>query len=191
MSARDKFFGEVRVHLFHGALRAPQVDGMNAILDAWDKLFPGADPRWVAYSLGTTYRETATQMQPIDEFGHGRGHAYGIVDPATHQRYYGRGFVQLTWKTNYEKLTDRLRHAGVLTADESLVTNPELAKRLDVASAVMIYGMVEGIFSGKKLATYFAGDHEDWTGARHIINGTDVAKLVASYALAFYHALET
>jgi hypothetical protein len=35
-------------------------------------------------------------MQPIEEYGKGRGMPYGKPDPTTGQVYYGRGFVQLT-----------------------------------------------------------------------------------------------
>ncbi|MBE3951934.1 hypothetical protein HJ144_09510 [Vibrio parahaemolyticus] len=44
-------------------------------------------------------------MQPVEEYGKGVGHEYGIPDPITGQTYYGRGDVQVTWKYNYERLS--------------------------------------------------------------------------------------
>src|ERR1044071_1113225 len=106
---REAFFAAVRHAPFDGRLSQLQVDGMNAILDAWEQRFsqssssavgrppPGTgDRRWLAYMLATTFHETARTMQPIREFGRGRGTRYGTT-------YYGRGFVQLTWEANYRK----------------------------------------------------------------------------------------
>jgi len=36
------------------------------------------------------------EMQPIEEYGKGKGMKYGSPDPETGQTYYGRGFVQTT-----------------------------------------------------------------------------------------------
>ena len=42
-------------------------------------------------------------MWPIEEYGKGAGKSYGQPDPDTGETYYGRGFVQLTWRENYAK----------------------------------------------------------------------------------------
>jgi hypothetical protein len=89
---RDIFFDCVRQDPFPGALNQGQVDGMNAILDAWESAFPDGDLRWCAYSLATTYHETSATMQPIEEYGKGQDYSYGKEDPETKQTYYGRGF---------------------------------------------------------------------------------------------------
>jgi hypothetical protein len=75
--------------------------------------------RNIAYQLATTYHEAGHTFQPIAEFGKGRGHPYGVPDPATNQTYYGRGDVQLTWKRNYELFGQNL---GL-----DLVNQPDLA----------------------------------------------------------------
>ena len=179
--ARDVFFPEVRATVFRGALNQSQVDGVNAILDGWEKQYPAGDPRWLAYELGTTYHETAMTMQPISEWGKGAGRPYGHPDPVTRKVYYGRGFVQLTWKTNYAAMSK--------VVDEDLVENPDLALEPAIAAKIMFYGMEHGSFTGRGLPTYFTATGADWLNARRIINGTDCAAQIAVYAKEFNAAL--
>ena len=44
-------------------------------------------------------------MQPIEEYGKGKGRPYGIKDRETGETYFGRGYVQLTWRENYARQT--------------------------------------------------------------------------------------
>lgn len=97
-------------------------------------------------------------------------------------RYRGRGLVQITWKRNYRLFGDLL---GV-----DLVTQPELARDWDVATRIMVNGMVEGLFTGKSLSDYITGDQTDFVGARRIINGTDRAEVIADYAQQFLELLQ-
>lgn len=175
------FFASVRADLFSNHLTQPQVDGMKGMADAWNVLFPLESVHEFAYCLATAYHETGRAMQPIEEVGKGRDHSYGIADPVTHQIYYGRGFVQLTWKVNYQKM------ATLLNVD--LVNKPELALTVPVASDVMFKGMTLGTFTGKKLSDYFNANGEDPTNARRIINGTDRAADIADYYDDFMAAL--
>lgn len=183
------FFNEVRDHVFGNSMYQGQVDGCTTILNAWGKHAPASDPRFIAYSLATTFHETARSMAPVRELGQGRGRAYG--DPAGKYRqvYYGRGYVQLTWERNYELATRNLVKHGVVGGDVDLVRNPDLAMHPDIAAGVLVFGMLEGWFTGRKLVDYFAGTRSDWIDARVIINGHDRAALIAGYALTFYHAL--
>lgn len=184
------FFNEVRDHVFGKTMYQGQVDGCEAILDAWGKHAPNSDPRFIAYSLATAYHETARSMAPIRELGQGRGRAYGNPVPPYNQVYYGRGYVQLTWKRNYANATRSLVRHNVVGSDVDLVRNPDLAMRPDIASGILVFGMLEGWFTGRKLVDYFSGTRSDWVDARVIINGHDRAALIASYGLAFYHALQ-
>src|SRR5262245_53527760 len=105
---RTAFFDSVRGSLFGGHMSQDQVDGMNAILFAWEAQRKADDIRWLAYMLATTFHETAQTMQPIEEYGKGAGHDYGEPDPVTGECYYGRGFVQLTWGDNYKRADEEL-----------------------------------------------------------------------------------
>lgn len=164
---RRFFFDSVRP-LFGGSLRQSQVDGMNAILDGWERRAPDGDRRWLAYMLATAFHETARTMQPVRE-------AYWLSEQwrRTHLRYYpyyGRGYVQLTWRENYAR-------AGTYVGAD-LVGNPDLAMNAAHAAIIMFAGMEEGWFRGDRhgrqtLARYFNRTVNDPVGAREIINGRE------------------
>lgn len=182
-SDRHAFFEEVRRTVFHGHLNQGQVDGINGILDYWERRFHGpAYLDQLSYVLGTTWWETGKTMRPVPESGRGRGHRYGAPDPETGQAYYGRGYVQLTWKENYAKLS-----RVVL---EDLVHDPDRAMEPAIAAKVLVEGMLRGLFTGKRLGSYFTASKKDWLGARRIVNGTDRAAEIAAVAQPFFAALE-
>lgn len=167
-----------------GSLTQGQVDGFNALLSAMSA-WPVS---WVAYGLATAYHETAHTMQPIKEMG---GDAYfkrrydiqgekpglarrlGNVTPGDGVRYAGRGYVQITGRSNYAKF--------------GIADKPDEALKPDVAARIMVEGMTTGAFTGKKNADYLPGDY---VNARRIINGTDKAHQIAGYARSFEDALE-
>jgi hypothetical protein len=165
---RKIFFDNVRDSLFSGVMNQDQVDGQNAILSVWEKYVGDkGDKRWLAYMLATTYHETSQEMQPIEENGLGEGYEYGKQDPETGQTYYGRGFVQLTWRDNYARAD---RELGL--ADEaSCEWNADNALVPWIAARIMYQGMAEGWFRSDKLADYFNDVDDDPFGARDIING--------------------
>lgn len=177
---RKVFFDEVRESLFRGRMAQHQVDGINTILDEWNDA--GFNNRqWLAYILATAFHETAFTMKPLAEYGRGRGKKYGEKDPQTGHAYYGRGFVQLTWRENYERAS---RHLGV-----DFVRNPDGVMQPDFAAYILIHGMAEGWFTGKELADYINERQRDYWNARRIVNGTDRAGAIADYALRFDAAI--
>lgn len=177
---RKAFFDAVRKTLFGGHLKQSQVDGLSIILDACAGI---SDPRQAAYILATAFHETARTMQPIREYGRGRGRPYGRADSETGNRFYGRGFVQLTWKANYARVGEEI---GV-----DLVHFPDKAMEPAIAARVLVEGMSLGWFTGKKLSDYFGGKKAQWKNARRIVNGMDRASLIAGYATKFHSALRT
>lgn len=185
---RAKFFAAVRSPLFAGKMSEKQVQGVDAILDEAERR--GTPLAHLAYMLATAFLETAKTMQPIAEYGKGAGRKYGVKG-----RYgqvpYGRGYVQLTWDSNYERADKELGLKGALLRDFNL------AMRQDIAAKIMFVGMTEGWFTGKKLADYertlLTSPPQlgmDYVGARRIINGTDKAKAIAGHALVFEKALK-
>jgi hypothetical protein len=197
---RTFFFDQLHDKLYAGGLRQSQVDGHNAVLDAWEATMAAGDDRWLAYMLGTAYHETAMTLQPVretlavsDEQAAARlesawtkGKLPWVKTPywrqdANGKYWFGRGLVQLTFENNYKNL-------GTLIG-EDLVADPDKALDMAVAIKVMFTGMTQGSFTGKKLAAYFHDDVQDWPGARQIINGTESAALVADNARAYYAAL--
>lgn len=192
MLNRDTFFAYARKAPFGGRLTEAQVEGTAAILDAWEELAAPADHlKQLAYVLATAFHETGGKMQPVRE-GFAKsdsaarkilsGRAYVKADPKTGHSYYGRGLVQLTWSTNYRRVGERL---GV-----DLYRNPDLALDLKMSAKILVIGMIEGIFTGKRLTDYFSGGIADSVAARRIINGTDKKDLIAGYYNQFLGALD-
>lgn len=184
---RAIFFSKAQELL--GDLSLGQHIGFDTILDEWEKNYSHNDLRWLAYILATAYHETAFTMQPIAEYGKGRTRRYGMkikqnggVYTMPNKLYYGRGFVQLTWYENYEKVGKLL---GI-----PLLKNPELALSLPIATVIIIQGMIDGWFSAKRLQQYFNETREDWLHARKIVNNMDRAEIIAEYAQKMYSALQ-
>ena len=143
--------------------------------------------RYLAYLLATVYHETAfvknrklyRNMAPVEEVGRGSGRRYG--KPGSNGKiFYGRGHIQLTWEDNYIKVGNLI---GV-----DLYNNPELALDENISSEIAIKGMLYGWFTGRKLSD-FLNTKLDYVNARRIINGTDKASIIASYASIFEKCL--
>mgnify|MGYP001584240980 CR=1 FL=1 len=186
MIDKQKFFNTVKTNFNIKHLTKSQVAGIDAILDHWE-ISTYTDLRWLAYMLATVFHETARTMQPIEEYGKGKGKKYGEPDPITKKVYYGRGYVQLTWKANYYTM------GKILQID--LVNKPELALDIPIAIKIMFEGMttsasMRGDFTGKCLEQFFNNTTEDWINARKIINGLDCAKLIAEYGKKFLTCLQ-
>lgn len=175
---RKAFFSGIRSGPFPGKLTAGQVGGINAILDEWERR-KLKDLRWLADMLGTTKWETVHTMQPIKERDN---KARTYLRSKKYWPWIGRGYVQITWERNYRRFRDRvLKLFGV-----DIVADMDAAMRPDVAAFIMFEGMINGEFTGKKLADYFNDEKTDWIGARKIINGTDKAAEIASISKQFY-----
>ncbi|MCH7313369.1 hypothetical protein [Acinetobacter sp. ANC 3882] len=158
-----------------GKLSQSQVDGINFLVSVLDEDTGITRPQ-AAYMLATTWHETAHTMQPVIEYGSEK-----YLRSKQYYPYIGYGYVQLTWLANYKRMGDYLK--------VDLVKNPKLALQADIAARVMIVGMKNGMFTGKKLSNYIHQNHKDYIGARRIINGTDKAELIAGYAETFEAAL--
>ncbi len=132
----------------------------------------GLSKEQCAYVLATTYHETAKTMEPVRE-------AYWLSENwrknnLHYYPWYGRGYVQITWKRNYIKAGERL---GLdLTTDPDTVMNPEISTK------ILVRGMKEGWFTGKKLDDYINDGAKDYVNSRRIVNGTDKARDIATYA---------
>lgn len=122
-----------------------------------------------AYVLATAFHETAHTMKPVREYG---GETY--LKSKKYYPYVGMGFVQLTWKANYEKASKKL---GV-----DFVSDPKKLLQPEYSAKILVIGSSEGWFTGKKLSDYMTLQKSDFVGARRIINGTDKAALIAGYA---------
>jgi hypothetical protein len=172
------FFNHVRAKF--GRLRQSQVNGIEAILAATS----GLPTSWRAYILATAWHETAGTMQPIREYGMGRGKRYGRPGRNGGQIPYGRGYVQLTWDDNYETLDKALKLNG------ALIKNYDLALEPNTAASILVHGMTTGLFDGKRrgLKDFIPcdrGTKEQFIAARRTVNIQDKADMIADYAVEF------
>ncbi|MGA0555428.1 glycoside hydrolase family 19 protein [Larkinella sp. VNQ87] len=193
---RKKFFDAYRTRF--GKLTQPLVDALDFLIDQieQDERFSATekDRRQLAYCLATFKWETAHTMEPIDEFGTTErfnrlygpetkvGKMLGNTQPGDGARFKGRGYVQLTGRSNY-------RRAGAFT-NVDLIENPDLAKRPELAYRIAVQGMKEGWFTGKKLDQFIKKNQPpEYEKARAIINGTDKAQTIADMARRFDEVL--
>lgn len=179
-----EFFDKVRASF--GPLTASQVQGLNALFNATQ----GMPLRHRAYILATAWHETgptgsALHMTPRREIWgptdaqkryEGRKDL-GNTQPGDGKKFLGRGYVQITGRANYAKASKLL--------SEDLLSNPDLALSPINAATIIVHGMTNGWFTGHKLA-----DFTDYKSMRRIVNGTDRADLIASYARVFEEALK-
>jgi putative chitinase len=200
MNVAEFFNGVRNLDIFGGSLSQHQVDGINSILNEWSTVSGKSnvslaiENAQLAYILATARREVGSGMYPVregyassdslaiahvtDMFNrHQISHNYAAPDPHTGLSYFGRGIVQLTWADNYKNIGNLI--------DVDLYHNPDLALDPVIAATIAVRGMVGGWFTGVGLSKYINQSGTDFVNARRIINGTDVASLVASYATKF------
>jgi hypothetical protein len=178
---RDKFSESYQSSF--DVLKPAAAAGQQAILGLLEEDPDIVDIRWAAYMLATIKHECADRWHPIEEFGKGKGRPYGapvtVADADGTQftnTYYGRGFVQLTWKFNYDRL------GRALGVGNALILHPEHALEPTTAYKIMSYGMRQGFFTTKRLSDYIHDDSCDYLQSRRIINGLDQAERIQEYA---------
>lgn len=142
-----------------------------------------------AYVLATIKWETADTFEPITEYGTKK-----YLKSKKYWPFIGRGYVQLTWKSNYEAFGKALKI--------DLVGNPVLANKREIAWKILELGMtddyelqtnikiVDPNFTSKTLEDYF-NNKCDYLNARNIINPKDYKsyKPIADIAEKFYSCL--
>lgn len=136
----------------------------------------------IAYVLATAYWETNQTMKPVKEAYFLGSKAEAYRKKLKYYPYYGRGYVQLTWKENYKKAS--------VYIDADFVGLPDLAEKTENAVKITAYGMRDGWFTGKTLSNYINKTKIDYVNARRIINGLDSAQDIAKIANDYYALLE-
>lgn len=131
----------------------------------------------LAYILATATHESGAGRRMVEIAS---GEAYegrrglGNTEPGDGPRYRGRGYVQLTGRSNYTAWSRRL---GM-----DLVGNPSLAERPEVAARILVGGMCGGTFTRHRLDRYVNDDLIDFDGARRTIGSGRGAERVSAVA---------
>lgn len=126
----------------------------------------------LACAIATIAIETASGFYPREELYDGDKYTYfeGMYGVGRHRdavamgntqvgdgaRYYGRGLIQITWKSNY------LRYGGLIGVD--LVANPELALKPDNAAKIFALYWRDRDIQG-------AADRGNWASVREKVQG--------------------
>ncbi|MGB7442900.1 MAG: LysM peptidoglycan-binding domain-containing protein [Coleofasciculaceae cyanobacterium] len=95
--------------------------------------------------------------------------------------FKGRGYVQITGRSNYQLWSDSL---GI-----DLVANPKRAAEPEIAAKILVQGMRDGSFTGVKLSNYINTAKRDFKNARRVINGLDQASKIARTAEGYLKVL--
>jgi predicted chitinase len=205
---RAAFFAALRKDnsgVFNRRLSQAQVQGTEAILDSAERngVF---DTDHVAHILAEVYHETGkymlgiketvmpshTDKRPSDVTVKSRldkafkaGKLPWVKTAYWRDGAFGRGPIQITHWSNYEKLGIAL---GV-----NLRQDPDLALDPKVGADIAVVGLKLGLFTGKRLSDYqFPKDlkAEPKWHPRRMVNGQDgTDDEIAAYHRSFYQAL--
>lgn len=139
-----------------------------------------------------------------------RAKRHGHTEEGDGGRYMGRGYVQLTWKDNYERMSGVLIDDGFTytqdgvtygngkgdTTEIDLVANYQHVNRnKDLAARILVLGMDGGHYvgNGKGLDDYIPegseASHSDFEDGRKIVNGSDKKTLIADNAVTIQDVL--
>lgn len=173
---------------------------VNQLFDAWEK-FGDEEKNRLAFVLATARRESMSTFLPIREAPscgtneicreraigdmlEKRATKHGVQPRANYalpnkdgRRFYGRGFLQLTFEDNYR------RTGKILGID--LVKDPDKALDPQVAGEVLVRAILDGWYGSKKpLSSYINSKETDWINARNNVNpGSPNKPITAAYAM--------
>lgn len=137
----------------------------------------------IAYVLATAEHESHLG-EWMEEFASGWDYegdlALGNTQTGDGPFFKGRGFVQLTGRTNYTNWANRL---GI-----DIVSVPEQVMKPEIASKILVQGMRDGSFTGDRLNDYIGND---FVNARKIINWLDRAEQIAAIADEYLKVLRS
>lgn len=194
---RKKFFDGFRPYFKHVTgkpLTPTQVANLERILSGFESSsWFSTDVRLCAYALATVHIETYipktnSRYAPVTEAGPKsyfnrydiktnprKAKELGNVNPGDGYLFRGRGYVQLTGRTNYQKF--------------GIEDTPDAALDPATAMSIMERGMKAGTFTGQSLRKFINARTCDYKNARRVINGLDRAQEIADLARNFEHFL--
>ncbi|HYH85813.1 MAG TPA: hypothetical protein VEX60_10035, partial [Pyrinomonadaceae bacterium] len=183
---RQTFFSkeEPFLRIFGGLFTQRDLDQLLSFIERDPCM---TDVRWAAYVLASIQYETGadvtgtrgptpflpgTEKNTLDvltKLYEGR-RDLGNTQPGDGWKFRGRGYIQITGRSNYAKFSGLLG----LTGNDDLTLYPDRALDPEIAYRVVSVGMVEGQFTGRKLGDYINDQGADYLNARSIINPADI-----------------
>lgn len=150
------------------------------------------DTLQIAYVLATAALESAYGRSMVEKYngdpesyfegkyGHASrmGKQLGNTLPGDGAKFRGRGYVQITGRYNYDKF------AKLIGVD--LLRFPEKAATPEIAVKILVIGMRDGLFTGKKLSDYLVTMIEcNLEQARKIVNPGEGTRRIEEFEKEF------
>ncbi|NEO31372.1 MAG: LysM peptidoglycan-binding domain-containing protein [Symploca sp. SIO3C6] len=135
------------------------------------------DQAQIAYILATAEHEShlGRWMEELSDGWQYEGRQdLGNIHPGDGPRFKGRGYIQITGRSNYQYWSNIL---GI-----DLVNNPQRASEPEIAATILVQGMRDGTFTGVSLNDYINNSQLDFYNARRIVNRLDRASEIAAIA---------
>lgn len=144
-------------------------------------------PEQIAYILASAEHES-DYYQTQTEYASGSAYEgrsdLGNSQPGDGVRFKGRGYVQITGRTNYKKYSDIL--------GRDLIGNPDIvSSEQDVSRFILVHGMKNGTFTGVGVGDYLGNGKSDYEGARAVVNGNDADTKIAEQARTYEQRLKS
>jgi hypothetical protein len=139
--------------LYNEPLNSIQKTSIVNVLTSFE-VYGDSDNRKLAYIFSSAMHETS--LEPKDEYS-GKKRSYGNTG------FYGRGIIQMTGKKKYVRFGNWL--------DIDFVKNPQLANDNKNSAKIAVYGLIEGKFTGSKLASHINDKKCDFFKAGSTMNG--------------------
>ncbi|MFC7774093.1 glycoside hydrolase family 19 protein [Flavobacterium sp. GCM10027622] len=160
--ARNGINTPIRIYHFLGQT-AHETNGFTRFEESLNYSAASLKVKFTAFSsnpgladkYGRTTKQKANQIM-IANIAYANRMGNGSVNSGDGWKFRGRGLIHLTGRANYEAYK---KYSGI-----DVVSNPELASRLDIAIDIACW-----FWSKNKLNTY--ADRNDSTGLTKIING--------------------
>ncbi|NJO39602.1 MAG: hypothetical protein HC769_15185 [Cyanobacteria bacterium CRU_2_1] len=141
-------------------------------------------PAQIAYVLATAEHESHLG-ELMEELASGWAYEgrqdLGNDRPGDGPRFKGRGFVQITGRANYADWSTRL---GI-----DLIGQPERTAEPLIASKILVRGMQDGAFTGRRLSQFISPSSHDFVNARDIVNPGDRSAHIAAIAQEYLKVL--
>jgi predicted chitinase len=92
----------------------------------------------------------------------GASQKMGNTQPGDGQKYAGRGFNGITFKSGYQKMQDLYNKDGKLGKSVNFVNNPDSLNDLDIAAEIAILYFVENLKNPKVKSMYGSNDPNEF-----------------------------